>query len=73
MEDQIGEKPHYQHALVLYILWRDTSPNGEDGLTIEEITDRVNQLEEHEYEHVDRIFMGLCEDWDRLKEEAQEE
>jgi hypothetical protein len=57
-EDQ--EVP-YASAAILFVLNRDTEPEGE-GLTEKQIKERILQLSEEELEQVDQLWLNLCED-----------
>lgn len=58
------EAPSYAAAMILYVLWRDTSPDDpESGLSEAEIEKRCNNLTEEEIKKVDGMYLAMQEDW----------
>lgn len=59
----------YEAAAVLFVLNRDTEPDGDKGLTFDEIRERIQTLTPEEKEQVDALFLSMAGD-DMWKNEA---
>lgn len=54
-------QPTLGSATALFILTRDTTPGGDDGLTLDEINERAQKLTDDERKQIDKIWLDMLE------------